>query len=121
MIDHIGICTINFENCINFYTSVLATLNYKKMAEYPTGVGFGSGNQTIFWVNQSKMTTSNLHISFKATNRTMVDNFYQEALKAGGKDNGAPGLRSHYHADYYAAFIIDLDGNNIEAVCHNPS
>jgi catechol 2,3-dioxygenase-like lactoylglutathione lyase family enzyme len=74
-----------------------------------------------FWISQGTPNTPRLHIAFRASNRAAVDAFYQAAIAAGGKDNGAPGPRPHYHANYYGAFVLDPDGHNIEAVCHNPA
>ncbi|MEO0767349.1 MAG: VOC family protein, partial [Pseudomonadota bacterium] len=71
-----------------------------------------------FWLAEERATTGMLHIALQASNRAAVDAFHAAALAAGGTDNGAPGLRPHYHADYYGAFVLDPDGHNIEAVCH---
>ena len=73
-----------------------------------------------FWINEGGAQKPTLHIAFAAQSRAQVDAFYHAALKAGAKDNGAPDLRPHYHEHYYGAFVLDFDGNNIEAVCHTP-
>lgn len=83
-------------------------------------MGFGASEKPFFWLGESEDASGPLHIAFAAPNRAGVDAFYEAALKAGGTDNGAPGLRPHYHANYYGAFVLDLDGNNVEAVCHLP-
>jgi catechol 2,3-dioxygenase-like lactoylglutathione lyase family enzyme len=86
--------------------------------EGPYGVGIGQNNKPSLWLHDSKERTAPLHIAFVAANRAEVEAFYTAALAAGGKDNGAPGLRPHYHPNYYGAFVIGPDGHNVEAVCH---
>ena len=81
---------------------------------------FQSG-KPFFWIGEGERLGGHVHVAFVATSREAVDAFYRAALAAGGKDNGPPGLRPHYHANYYGAFVLDLDGNNIEAVCHAPA
>ncbi len=81
--------------------------------------GFGA-DRPFFWIGTGKMSKGGTHVAFAAETRAEVEAFYRAALAAGGRDNGAPGLRPHYHADYYGAFVLDPDGNNIEAVCHRP-
>jgi catechol 2,3-dioxygenase-like lactoylglutathione lyase family enzyme len=119
MIDHIGISTANAEKIIAFYTGVLATLGIEKKAEYPGSAGYGRGDKITFWIGHSELAPSGMHLAFSADSHRAVDAFYQAALAAGASDNGEPGLRPHYHENYYAAFVVDPDGNNIEAVCHN--
>jgi catechol 2,3-dioxygenase-like lactoylglutathione lyase family enzyme len=83
--------------------------------------GLGADNNAFLWIGDGgRLTGGRVHLAFTAPNRAAVDAFHAAALAAGGMDNGAPGLRPHYHATYYAAFVYDLDGNNIEAVCHAP-
>jgi predicted lactoylglutathione lyase len=82
--------------------------------------GFGTEGKAFFWIGDGPRTAGPVHIAFAAKSRAEVDSFYREGLAAGGKDNGAPGLRLHYHPNYYGAFLLDPDGNNIEAVCHKP-
>jgi predicted lactoylglutathione lyase len=86
------------------------------------GCGFGPPGRPMFWIGKTEGETpaGGLHIAFTAKTRAHVDAFYAEAIAAGGKDNGAPGLRPHYHSNYYGAFVIDPDGHNVEAVCHHP-
>ena len=81
--------------------------------------GYGD-DRPWFWLAEERATTGMLHIALQAKKRAEVDAFYAAALRAGGEDNGAPGLRPHYHPDYYGAFVLDPDGHNIEAVCHSP-
>jgi predicted lactoylglutathione lyase len=83
-------------------------------------IGMGVAPKPDFWVNEGPPQRPHVHVSFRAENRAAVDAFYQAALAAGGKDNGPPGLRVHYHKDYYGAFVLDPDGHNIEACCHSP-
>jgi catechol 2,3-dioxygenase-like lactoylglutathione lyase family enzyme len=83
-------------------------------------VGYGVPPKPDFWTAEGTPNQPPVHIAFRADNRGQVDAFYQAAIAAGGKDNGPPGLRPHYHQDYYGAFVLDPDGHNIEAVCHTP-
>jgi catechol 2,3-dioxygenase-like lactoylglutathione lyase family enzyme len=126
MIDHISIGINDFVKSTAFYSNALAPLGMTRLFDVPlehTGgvkvTGYGK-DRPIFWISEEKATTGMLHITLKATSRDAVDAFYVAALAAGGTDNGAPGLRPHYHADYYGAFVLDPDGHNIEAVCHVP-
>jgi catechol 2,3-dioxygenase-like lactoylglutathione lyase family enzyme len=127
MIDHVGIKVSDYAKSKAFYLQVLATLGHECVMEITpemTGTdswhaGFGSNRKPSFWISQTENSCAPIHIAFTAATRNDVDAFYQAALTAGGKDNGAPGLRPHYHSSYYGAFIIDRDGNNIEAVCHS--
>jgi predicted lactoylglutathione lyase len=84
-------------------------------------VGLGRDRKPSFWLGASAEKCTPLHLAFTAESRRQVDEFYRRALAAGGKDNGPPGLRPHYHAGYYAAFVIGPDGHNVEAVCHKPA
>ena len=120
MIDHIGIDVQNYEKSKAFYAAALAPLGYKLIMEFQGWAGFGAGGKPDFWLQGGKQTTPIIHVAFGANNRAMVRAFYEAALKAGGKDNGPPGIREIYHPNYYGAFVYDLDGHNIEAVCHNP-
>lgn len=119
MFDHIGLRTASFEQSKQFFTAVLAQLGIKPVVEFPGGVGFAADGNPQFWLGESSGGTSSVHIAFQAQSRADVDSFYAAAIAAGAKDNGAPGTRADYHPDYYAAFVIDLDGNNVEAVCHH--
>ena len=111
----------------NFYEKALAPLGYKVMMEIPkefTGgkvvLGFGVPPKPDFWLQEGTPCTPRIHIAFRADSRAQVDAFYRAALGAGGKDNGPPGPRPHYHEHYYGAFVLDPDGYNIEAVIHTP-
>ena len=124
MIDHTGINVSNFERSKSFYEQALAPLGgtylFTVPPEHTDGVrvgGFGP-DTPCFWIEEGKAQKPTLHFAFKAENRAAVDRFYEAAIRAGGRDNGEPGLREHYHPNYYGAFVLDPDGNNIEAVCH---
>lgn len=125
MIDHTGINISNFDRSKNFYAKALAPLGYSMLMEFttedgaPTRVGgFGEAPKTDFWIAEVTPNVPPLHIAFTAKTRAQVDAFYKAAIEAGGTDNGKPGLRLHYHSNYYGAFVRDFDGHNIEAVCH---
>jgi catechol 2,3-dioxygenase-like lactoylglutathione lyase family enzyme len=125
MIDHTGLQMSNPEKSRKFYEKALAPLGYQMMMEVPREytrgavvLGLGVPPKPDFWLSEGKPNEPRLHIAFRAENRKQVDEFYKAALAAGGKDNGAPGPRPHYHKDYYGAFVLDPDGNNVEAVCH---
>lgn len=127
MIDHTGVEVSNPSKARQFYDAALAPLGYKMMMEIPTehtnGVvvlGYGEPPEPDFWVTEGTPNLPRLHVAFRAKNRAQVDAFYKAAMAAGGTDNGGPGLRPHYHAHYYAAFVLDPDGHNVEAVCHTP-
>lgn len=115
MLDHIGLRTAQFDTLVSFYKAVLAPLGYGLVMEFPGAVGFGRETPD-FCIGQSD-AGSNLHLAFAAKDRAGVDAFYAAALAAGGKDNGGPGERD-FAPNYYAAFVLDPDGNNIEVVCH---
>jgi catechol 2,3-dioxygenase-like lactoylglutathione lyase family enzyme len=124
MLDHIGFIVSDLEAAKTFYAAALAPLGYEVVMDFEHDgkrhVGLGAGGKPDFWLQQGQTTMPHLHISFRADTRAKVDTFYKAALAAGGRDNGGPGLRPHYHAHYYGAFVIDGDGHNIEAVCHSP-
>lgn len=118
MFDHIGIGASNLEASKAFFLEALAPLGVTVAMEAGDAVGLGRDRKPSFWLGASTEKCTPLHLAFTAENRRQVDEFYRRALAAGGKDNGPPGLRPHYHADYYAAFVIGPDGHNVEAVCH---
>jgi predicted lactoylglutathione lyase len=121
MFDHISLSISNYKKSKEFYSKVLKPLGYELVTEFEDNTAcFGEGKKFSFVIYPGGKTTPRVHIAFKSKNRTGVDAFYQAAIQAGGKDNGAPGLRTEYHPNYYAAFIYDFDGHNIEAVCHDP-
>ena len=120
MIDHAGFVVKNVKESKEFYEVVLKTLGYVCIADYGVWYGFGRDNKAEFWFGEDEKRTpsSSTHIAFFASSIEQVDAFYKEAIQAGGKDNGKPGYRPQYHDKYYGAFVLDLDGNNIEAVFH---
>jgi catechol 2,3-dioxygenase-like lactoylglutathione lyase family enzyme len=120
MLDHIGIHTKQFDALANFYEKALAPLGCAKLIQFDGAAGFGRDEKPSLWIGTSPRATSVLHIAFSSPTRAAVGAFYDAALAAGGRDNGMPGLRPDYHPNYYAAFVIDPDGNNVEAVCHKP-
>jgi catechol 2,3-dioxygenase-like lactoylglutathione lyase family enzyme len=127
MLDHIGFGVSDITRSKAFYTNALAPLGYGIVMEVTpqqsggyTGVGFGANRKPSFWIGSGEHLQGRLHVAFVANDRAAVDAFYQAAIAAGGHDNGAPGLRPHYHPNYYGAFVLDPDGHNVEAVCHKP-
>jgi catechol 2,3-dioxygenase-like lactoylglutathione lyase family enzyme len=120
MIDHTGVHATDVAKSKMFYRAALAPLGYAVIMEFEDAVGFGIPPKPDFWVGQGKADGAPTHVAFRAKNKTEVDAFYKAALSAGGRDNGPPGLRPHYHENYYGAFVFDPDGHNIEAVCHTP-
>lgn len=120
MFDHIGFGASNLAASKEFFLRALGPLGVTVVMEGPYGVGMGQNRKPSLWLHETKERPAQLHLAFAAENRTQVDEFYRAAMAAGGRDNGAPGLRPHYHANYYGAFVIGPDGHNIEAVCHKP-
>ena len=128
MIDHIGMPVRDLARATEFYLQALAPLGIaivmRVSAEesgHGAAVGFGANQKPFFWIGEGERLGGHVHVAFAASSREAVDAFYRAGLAAGGKDNGPPGLRPHYHANYYGAFVLDPDGNNIEAVCHAPA
>jgi catechol 2,3-dioxygenase-like lactoylglutathione lyase family enzyme len=120
MIDHVTANVGDFGQAKGFYEKALAPLGYSLQMEFEGAAGFGTGQGIPdFWIGTSEERGAT-HVAFSAADRAAVDAFYEAATTAGGTDNGAPGLRAHYHENYYAAYVHDGDGNNIEAVCHKP-
>ena len=118
MFDHIGIGVTNLAASKAFFLAALRPLGVELVMEGPYGIGLGQQKKPSLWLFETKEKPAHLHIALSAESRSQVDDFYRAALGAGGKDNGAPGLRPHYHANYYGAFVIGPDGHNIEAVFH---
>jgi catechol 2,3-dioxygenase-like lactoylglutathione lyase family enzyme len=124
MIDHVGFPVSDFVKSKAFYDAALAPLGIRVLMEVTPEmsggerfVGYGD-NRPFFWIGTGERAATSVHVAFAAESRALVDAFYKAALAAGGTDNGAPGLRPHYHPNYYGAFVCDPDGNNIEAVFH---
>lgn len=120
VLDHIGFNVSDFPASKAFYLQALAPLGIVVAAEGDGWVMFGRPGKPQFWIGSFGSVPGPIHIAFAADNREKVRQFHEAALAAGGKDNGAPGLREHYHPNYYGAFVIGPDGHNIEAVCHAP-
>jgi catechol 2,3-dioxygenase-like lactoylglutathione lyase family enzyme len=120
MLDHIGIQVRDLDRSIAFYTKALAPLGYELVMTWERFAGFGVAGKPDFWIDGRKGPTDIIHVAFRATGRAIVRSFHEAAIAAGGKDNGGPGVRPHYHEHYYGAFVLDPDGHNIEAVCHEP-
>jgi catechol 2,3-dioxygenase-like lactoylglutathione lyase family enzyme len=127
MIDHIGFGVRDYEKSKAFYDSTLAPLGITMLMEVgaaETGnnsaCGYGKDGKPFFWISDEEKIGEPIHVALAAPDRKTVDLFYKAAIAAGGKDNGAPGIREIYHPNYYGAFVRDPDGNNIEAVCHKP-
>jgi len=126
MIDHMGISVSDYDAAKAFYDKALAPLGISLVMTVPPEFvdgrkvgGYGRGKPD-FWITGGEKQTPPIHVAFTADSRADVDAFYAAAVAAGGTDNGAPGLRPHYHENYYGAFVRDPDGHNIEAVCHKP-
>ena len=130
MLDHYTLLVSDFERALAFYTAALKPLGYavvmqftrEQIPELPVAqvAGLGAGGKPDLWLRPTDQPVAPTHLAFAAENRRTVDAFYAAAIKAGGRDNGKPGLRPHYHPNYYGAFVLDADGYNIEAVCHRP-
>jgi catechol 2,3-dioxygenase-like lactoylglutathione lyase family enzyme len=120
MFDHLGFAVKDVGKSRAFYVAALRPLGITLMREGEGWAAFGTGPHTQFWIGAWGKPPGGFHIAFAAKDRATVRAFYAAAMKAGGKDNGPPGIRANYHPDYYAAFVIDPDGHNIEAVCHRP-
>lgn len=120
MIDHVGIPVSDAGRSKRFYEAALSPLGYELLMEpVSRAAGFGQAGKPDFWIGENP-TSATVHVAFASPDRATVDAFYAAALAAGGQDNGGPGLRPEYHRGYYGAFVLDPDGNNIEAVCHTP-
>jgi len=120
IIDHIGLAVSDYDRSKAFFTQALAPLGIALVMEVQGWAGFGKNEKPEFWFGRSTERQMPMHIAFAAETRSQVRAFYQAALTAGGKDNGAPGIREIYHPNYFGAFVIDPDGHNLEAVCHQP-
>ncbi|CAH0064361.1 VOC family protein [Stenotrophomonas geniculata] len=128
MLDHLGLTSADLARSKAFFLQALAPLQIGVVMEVTaeqTGahdhIGFGNDGKPFFWLGNGGTASHGVHVAFACASRAQVDAFHAAALAAGGRDNGAPGLRPWYHPDYYGAFVLDPDGNNIEAVCHRPA
>lgn len=127
MLDHIELAVADISRSKVFYEAALKPLGIGLVMEVTaaeTGAdahaGFGAEGKPFFWIGTGAKPKGGTHLAFTAQTRAEVEAFYRAALAAGGRDNGAPALRPHYHPNYYGAFVFDPDGNNVEAVCHRP-
>ena len=122
MLDHIGLNVSDYDRSRGFYARALEPLGLSLLMEpVPRTAGFGRDGKPWFWITAERQpTTENVHVAFTALDRAAVDAFHAAGLAAGGIDNGAPGIREIYHPTYYGAYVLDPDGNNVEAVCHRP-
>jgi catechol 2,3-dioxygenase-like lactoylglutathione lyase family enzyme len=125
MIDHLSLFVSDYEKSKAFYVQALEPTGHSRLVELPASPGDPTRTAGIchadgsdLWIRQGVSIRPPIHIAFRVATRSAVDAFYKAALAAGGTDNGAPGLRPHYHPNYYGAFVLDPDGHNIEAVCH---
>ncbi|MBF5042455.1 VOC family protein [Aggregicoccus sp. 17bor-14] len=127
MIDHLSVVVSDYAKSKAFYLKALAPTGHSRLVELPAAhgtqgesAGFCHEDGSDFWIRQGEAIKPPIHVAFRVSSRAAVDAFHAAALAAGGRDNGAPGLRPQYHAHYYGAFVLDPDGHNIEAVCHEP-
>jgi len=117
MYDHIGLRVQDIDRSVRFYEAALKSLGHVVNSRDASGAGIGPKDSSALWLHLSKDKGTGAHVAFSAPDRAAVDRFHAAGLSAGGKDNGKPGLRADYSPTYYAAFLIDPDGNNVEAVC----
>jgi len=121
VVDHVEIRVRDLEASRRFYEAALAPLGFGLVGAPEGAAAFGVEGADDFWILEGGTPSTGVHVAFAARDRKAVDSFYRAAIEAGGRDNGAPGLRPEYHAGYYGAFVLDPDGNNIEAVHHDRS
>jgi catechol 2,3-dioxygenase-like lactoylglutathione lyase family enzyme len=120
LIDHTNLLVSDIERSKRFFQEALSPLGYELLMEHRiSGAGFGQTGKPDFWIKQEVLSSA-IHVAFASPDRATVDAFHDAAIAAGGRDNGPPGLRPEYHSTYYGAYVLDPDGNNIEAVCHRP-
>jgi catechol 2,3-dioxygenase-like lactoylglutathione lyase family enzyme len=117
MLDHISLRVQDYPRALAFFRAALAPLGYDLMMEYPGAAGLGADGKADFWIMQTDQPLNPTHVAF-SSDRARIDAFHSAALAAGAIDNGPPGVRADYHPHYYAAFVRDPEGNNIEVVCH---
>lgn len=117
MLDHVTLKVTNLKRSKKFYSAALEPLGYAVVMDFPEACGFGAEGKADFWIAQAESTTPT-HVAFASPTRQRVHAFHEAALKAGGSDNGPPGVRAEYHPHYFGAFVYDPDNHNIEAVVH---
>ena len=123
MLDHVSIGVSDLAAGIGFYDAVLATIGFKRCMTHGESAGYGRGAHAVFWIGAAgpeAVPAKGFHVAFQADDRGGVDTFHAAALASGADDNGAPGIRSRYHPNYYAAFALDPDGHHLEVVCRRP-
>ena len=121
MIDHVGLGVRDLEQSKAFYQQALGPLGYQLLMQRDGSAGFGMHPKPDFWIHVNRPLSGPTHVAFASPDRATVEAFHAAGLAAGGRDNGAPGPRPQYHKGYYGAFVLDPDGNNVEAVCHLPA
>jgi catechol 2,3-dioxygenase-like lactoylglutathione lyase family enzyme len=117
MIDHVSLRVQDFERAVAFYRAALAPIGYEVVMEFSGAAGLGAGGKPDFWIMQAEPPLHASHVAF-VSERAPIDAFHRAAIAAGGSDNGAPGVRPDYHPHYYAAYVFDPEGNNVEVVSH---
>lgn len=121
MLDHVSLKVADFARSAGFYDAALKPLGLRRlMGDDQNFTGYGD-ERPFFWIGVGGAPNIGAHVAFSARDRATVDAFHRAAMAAGGRDNGGPGIRPHYHPTYYGAFVLDPDGHNIEAVCHAPA
>jgi catechol 2,3-dioxygenase-like lactoylglutathione lyase family enzyme len=120
MYDHIGLKVKDVETSVRFYSAALGGLGHVLASQDENGAGFGPQGAPALWLHRNPQAPGGAHLAFRAESEAAVKKFHQEGLKAGGRENGKPGLRADYSPTYYAAFLLDPDGNNVEAVWFKP-
>ena len=121
MIDHVGLGVSDLEQSKAFYQQALGPLGYQLLMERDGSAGLGRNGKPDLWIHANRPLSGPTHVAIASPDRATVHAFHAAGLAAGGRDNGPPGLRPHYHPEYFGAFVLDPDGNNIEAVCHRPA
>ena len=121
MLDHIGVRVSDYDRSRDFYVGALAPLGYSLVMEPAPGVGGFGPEFPDFWIFTADAPSGPAHVAFRTGSREVVDAFHAAALAVGGRDNGGPGVREIYHPQYYGAYVLDPDGHNVEAVCHEPA
>jgi catechol 2,3-dioxygenase-like lactoylglutathione lyase family enzyme len=121
-LDHVGLDVTDYEGSRAFYERALEPLGLRLIMEPVPGVGGFGDDFPFFWIGKrDRGAQTGVHVAFRVERRELVDAFHAAALAAGGTDNGGPGVREIYHPNYYGAYVLDPDGNNVEAVCHTPA